>query len=209
MSKLALLKTIVTGTVLSTLFVTGCASNESAESGEQSGAAIHKSLEETAKQDEHTAESHSGHDMAEHQHSEDGGAPPAGIEPARHASFKVGDEVVVNADHMPGMKGTTATVVGAFDTTTYAVTYTPTDGSPEVREHRWVVHEELENPGDQPLPNGSSVVLTAEHMHGMKGADATIDYSTDEPVYMVDIESEAMTQKNHKWVTESELSARE
>ena len=39
----------------------------------------------------------------------------------------------------------------------------------------------------------------------MKDAEATIDYSTQETVYMVDIDNDEMTMKNHKWVTESEI----
>ena len=42
----------------------------------------------------------------------------------------------------------------------------------------------------------------------MKGARATIDYSTQEDVYMVDVDADGTMLKNHKWVTESELAAR-
>lgn len=37
--------------------------------------------------------------------------------------------------------------------------------------------------------------MTAEHMPGMKDAEATIDYSTQETVYMVDIDNDEMTMK--------------
>lgn len=46
-------------------------------------------------------------------------------------------------------------------------------------------------------------------MSGMKGAGATIDYSTEETVYMVDLTVDGMTMTNHKWVTESEIQPAE
>lgn len=147
-----------------------------------------------------TDEEHGGHD-----HPADGGAPPAGIEEAADPTYPVGTEVLLTADHMPGMDGAEATISRAFDTTTYSVSYTPTDGGAPVTDHRWVVHEELVDPGQAPLPDGASVVLDAEHMSGMKGAGATIDYSTEETVYMVDLTVDGMTMTNHKWVTESEI----
>lgn len=143
---------------------------------------------------------HGGHD-----HPADGGAPPAGIEEAEDPTYPVGTEVILTADHMPGMDGATATISGAFDTTTYSVSYLPTTGGDPVTDHRWVIHEELVDPGQAPLPDGASVVLDAEHMSGMKGAEATIDYSTEETVYMVDLTADGMTMTNHKWVTESEI----
>ena len=151
-----------------------------------------------------TDEEHGGHD-----HPADGGAPPAGIEEAEDPTYPVGTEVILTADHMPGMDGATATISGAFDTTTYSVSYTPTEGGAPVTDHRWVVHEELVDPGQAPLPDGASVVLDAEHMSGMKGAEATIDYSTEETVYMVDLTVDGMTMTNHKWVTESEIQPAE
>ena len=39
----------------------------------------------------------------------------------------------------------------------------------------------------------------------MDGAEATIDRSTDENVYMVDFEADGMEMTNHKWVVESEI----
>ena len=145
-----------------------------------------------------------GHKDMAHDHPEDGGAP-AGIEEAENPTYPVGTEVTLTADHMPGMDGATATISGAFDTTTYSVSYTPTNGDAPVTDHRWVVHEELVDPGEAPLADGAKAVMTAEHMPGMKDAEATIDYSTQETVYMVDIDNDEMTMKNHKWVTESEI----
>ncbi len=147
--------------------------------------------------------------MEGHDHPADGGPAPAGIAEAENPTYPVGSEVILNTDHMPGMEGAEATIVGAFDTTTYSVSYTPTDGGAPVTDHRWVVHEELVDPGPAPLADGAEVVLDAEHMAGMKGAEATVDYSTDETVYMVDYEADGMEMTNHKWVTESEIGPAE
>ncbi|WP_291473977.1 YdhK family protein [Corynebacterium sp.] len=167
---------------------------------------------------------HEGHDMADmtgmttedaddggmgdmHDHAMDGGEAPAGIEDAVNPMYPVGTEVTVLADHMEGMEGATGTVTGAYSTMAYSVSYTPTDGGAPVSDHRWVVQEELENPGDAPLADGTEVTLAADHMSGMEGATATIDSSTQETVYMVDITTDdGMTMTNHKWVTESELA---
>lgn len=139
------------------------------------------------------------------EHPMDGGPAPEGIMPAEDPEYPVGTEVTLTADHMEGMEGATATISGAFDTTVYSVSFTPTNGGDPVTDHKWVVHEELENPGEAPLAEGTEVVLTAEHMTGMEGAEATIDSSTDETVYMVDFEADGMMMTNHKWVVESEI----
>lgn len=139
-----------------------------------------------------------------HDHPMDGGAAPAGMQKADSPKYPVGSTVKLTADHMPGMKGANAKVVGAFSTTTYAVTYTPASGGPKVSNHKWVVAEEVEG-GSKQLKKGDTVTLLADHMPGMKGAKATIDSSTTETVYMVDVPMHGMTMKNHKWVVESEM----
>jgi hypothetical protein len=149
---------------------------------------------------------HSEHMDSEHMdHPADGGPAPEGIAEADNPTYPVGTEVVLTADHMAGMDGATATISGAFDTYTYSVSYTPTDGGAPVVDHKWVVQEELADAGDERLEDGATVTLTADHMAGMDGAEATIDSSTDETVYMVDYEADGMTMTNHKWVTESEI----
>ncbi|WP_028850240.1 YdhK family protein [Thermocrispum municipale] len=139
------------------------------------------------------------------EHPMDGGPAPAGIEKATSPKYPVDTEVTLTADHMEGMDGAKATIVGAYDTYTYAVNFTPTTGGEPVKDHKWVVHEEIKDAGDQRLADGTEVTLDAEHMKGMKGAKATIDSSTDETVYMVDYKADGMTMTNHKWVVESEI----
>ena len=146
-----------------------------------------------------------GHGSGHGDHPVDGGPAPEGIVEASDPTYPVGTEVKLTADHMEGMDGATATISGAFDTTTYSISYTPSDGGEPVTDHKWVVHEELENPGEAPLAEGTEVVITADHMTGMEGAEATIDSATEETVYMVDYEADGMMMTNHKWVVESEI----
>lgn len=142
-------------------------------------------------------------------HEPDGGPPPEGITAAADPLYPIGTAVILAADHMPGMDGVQATISGAFDTTTYSVSYTPTDGGDPLTDHKWVVHEELDSPDEAPLAEDTEVVVNADHMPGMDGAEATIDSWTDETVYMVDFEMDGMAMTNHKWVVESEIQPAE
>ncbi|TSI15585.1 YdhK family protein [Brevibacterium aurantiacum] len=187
------LTTIATVAAASALLLSGCASPEGDEAAQH---------EQHEKQSESASDADHGES---HEHAADGGQPPKGIEKASDPTYAVGDEVTLTADHMPGMKGAKATISGAFETTTYSVSYSPTDGSDPVKNHRWVVHEELKNPGETPLKDGAKATLNADHMPGMKGAEATIEGSTEDTVYMVDIDMDDMTMTNHKWVTEDEV----
>lgn len=140
-----------------------------------------------------------------HNHPFDGGAAPAGMKVEENPLFPVGSEAIVKADHMSGMDGAKAKIVGAFKTYTYSVNYKPTDGSDEVKDHKWVVHEELENYGENKFEDGSKIKINTNHMYGMQGAEGTVAYSTQETVYMIDFEADGMMMTNHKWVVESEL----
>ncbi|MCM2534476.1 YdhK family protein [Neobacillus pocheonensis] len=135
---------------------------------------------------------------------------PKGLKVAQNPTFKVGSKAVIKADHMEGMNGAEVTIVGAYDTTAYAVTYTPTNGGPEVKNHKWVIQEEIKDAGTEPLKPGTKVTLDADHMEGMMGAKGTIDSAEHTTVYMVDYTptTGGSPVKNHKWVTESELSAK-
>ena len=181
---------VVTGAIV----LAGCTDSGSDEGQTSGGSAAAETSE---------ASDGGGHGGMEH--PMDGGPAPEGMAPAEDPEFPVGTEVTLTADHMEGMEGATATISGAFDTTTYAVSFTPTDGGEPVTDHKWVVHEELENPGEAPLAEGTEVVITADHMTGMEGAEATIDSATEETVYMVDYEADGMMMTNHKWVVESEI----
>ncbi|MCG3419733.1 MULTISPECIES: YdhK family protein [Oceanobacillus] len=158
-------------------------------------------------------ESDSNEDMEGMDHSgmnmSGSGEVPEDLEEATNPTYEVGSQAVIESDHMKGMKGAEATIAGAYDTTVYTVSYTPTNGGEEVTDHKWVIHEELEGTGEAPLEPGTEVTLNADHMEGMDGATAEIDSAEETTVYMVDFVptngGEEVT--NHKWVTESELSA--
>ncbi|QYH20395.1 YdhK family protein [Corynebacterium aquatimens] len=191
MTKIRTIAMVAAAAAASVIGIAGCASESAEPSTPVTGTSVPG------------GEGHGGH--GGHDHPEDGGPAPEGIEEAADPKFPVGTEVILTADHMPGMEGAPATISGAFKTYTYAVTYTPTDGGEPVVNHKWVVQEELEGAGTQRLADGATAVILAEHMSGMKGAEATIESSTDETVYMVDIDTPDMTMKRHKWVVESEI----
>ncbi|MGN2273895.1 YdhK family protein [Priestia megaterium] len=157
---------------------------------------------------------HSNMNKSEMDHSEmnhsSSGEVPEGLQESKDPKYKVGSQAVINADHMEGMNGAKATIVGAYDTTVYTVSYTPTTGGEKVTNHKWVIQEELKDAGDKTFKPGDEVTLEADHMKGMKGAKATIDSAEKTTVYMVDYTptTEGKKVKNHKWVTESELSAK-
>ncbi|KIK86298.1 hypothetical protein OC70_05410 [Micrococcus luteus] len=187
-----LMTTVAAGVLGGALVFTGCSTGGDQDQGTPS-----------------TTSQHEGHgsssDSGGMEHPMDGGPAPEGIETAASPTYPVGTEVTLTADHMEGMDGANATIAGAYDTYTYAVDFTPSAGGEPVKDHKWVVQQEIKDAGDERLADGTEVTLEAEHMEGMKGAKATIASSTEETVYMVDYESDGMTMTNHKWVVESEL----
>lgn len=152
---------------------------------------------------------HAGMNHGDINHSSSGEVPE-GLKDAKSPAFPVGSQVTMNVDHMEGMKGATATIVGAYDTTVYEISYTPTTGGPKVTNHRWVIHEELKDAGAEPFSQGDQVVVQADHMKGMSGATVTIDMAEQTTVYMLDYTPTTGGEmvKNHKWFVGSELSAK-
>ena len=141
---------------------------------------------------------------------DDDGEIPEGLQEAENPTYSVGDKMTIQTNHMEGMEGATGTVVGAFDTVAYEVTYEPTNGDAIVENHKWVLKEEIPEARnqDEPLSEGTEVTLEARHMEGMEGVTATIDSAEETTVYMLDYQSTDGGEmvKNHKWVTEDELS---
>ncbi|WP_035725177.1 YdhK family protein [Gracilibacillus boraciitolerans] len=136
---------------------------------------------------------------------------PEGLQEASNPTYPEGSQAIIKADHMEGMNGAEATITGAYDTTVYTISYTPTNGGQKVTDHKWVIHEELENPSDEPLETGDEAIVNADHMEGMDGATAEIDSATKTTVYMVDFELTTSGEKvtNHKWLTEDEFTPAE
>ncbi|MFZ3590084.1 YdhK family protein [Bacillus sp. DJP31] len=154
------------------------------------------------------SDSKGGMDHGNMNHSSTGEVPE-GLKIAESPTYEVGEKATLEADHMEGMKGAEATIVGAYDTTVYAVSYDPTTGGKRVENHEWVIHEELKEAGEEPFAVGAEVTLETEHMKGMKGATAVVDSAEQTTVYMIDYTptNDGEEVKNHKWVTGNELSA--
>lgn len=162
---------------------------------------------EEDKQNSETDEEMNGMDHS-HMDMSSSGEVPEGLKVEENPTYPVGGKAIIQSDHMEGMKGAEATIVGAYDTTTYAISYTPTTGGEKVTNHKWVIHEELIDAGEAPLEPGTEVKTEASHMEGMEDAPVVIDSAVEETVYMVDFTTTTGGEevKNHKWVTESELS---
>lgn len=183
------------------------ANNENAENTEMAEdmeGMDHSNMDETEE-----TENMEGMDHGSMNHSSSGEVPED-LKVAENPTYEVGSQAIIETDHMPGMKGAEATIVGAYDTIVYTISYTPTTGGERVENHKWVIHEELEDAGEAPLEPGTEVTVNADHMEGMDGATAEIDSAEETTVYMVDFTPTTGGEevKNHKWVTESELSAK-
>lgn len=140
-------------------------------------------------------------------HSSTGELPP-NLKQAANPKYPVGSNATIKTDHMAGMNGAEATIVGAFDTVAYSVSYTPTTGGDKVEDHKWIIHEEIKNAQDKPYKVGDTVTTSADHMNGMQNAEVTIDSVNKTTVYMVDYTdtNSGDAVNNHQWVTEDELS---
>lgn len=164
-------------------------------------------LSACAGEDKETS-THENMDHSDMNHSSTGEIPK-GLKEAGNPTYEVGSKAIMETDHMEGMKGAEATIVGAFDTTAYVISYTPTSGGERVENHKWVIQEEIKDAGDKTLEPGTEIIIKADHMSGMEGATAEVISAERTTVYMVDYTptSGGEKVKNHKWVTESELSA--
>ena len=122
---------------------------------------------------------------------------PDNMKSTDDSKYKKDDKITITADHMPGMKNAKGTVKGAYKTYAYVVSYTPTN-------------EEVADAPENGFKKGDTVKLEADHMPGMKGAEAQIDDVEKTTVYMVDYKSTENDEmvKNHKWMTTDELKSR-
>src|SRR5699024_835444 len=196
-------------TIFTVLILSACAGaneeeNTETESNTEENVANNNEMD---MEESDTNEDMEGMDHSGMNHSSTGEIPE-GLQEADNPSYEVGSQAIIESDHMPGMNGAEATIVGAYDTTVYTVSYTPTTGGEPVENHKWVIHEEIEEAGDEPFEPGTEVTLSADHVEGMNGATAVIDSAEETTVYIVDfIATDSGEEvKNHKWVTESELS---
>lgn len=166
--------------------------------------------ENNDKSSSNESDSNTEMDHSSMNHSSSGDLPE-GLQEKVNPKYPKGSKVIIEADHMEGMKGAEATISGAFDTTAYVISYTPTTGGEKVTNHKWVIQEEIEGVETNPIEPGTEVTLNADHMEGMDGAKATIESAKKTTVYMVDFTPTTGGEevKNHKWLTEDELSPTE
>ena len=162
--------------------------------------AVSKETKDTSNEDmdemDHAGMDHSGSSEV-----------PEGLKAAENPTYPVGSKAIIQSDHMEGMMGAEATITGAYDTTVYTVSYTPTTGGERVENHKWIIHEELIDPGQAPLKPGAEAITASAHLDGMADTTLTIDSAEQTTVYMVNYTTpDGKNVTNHKWVTESELA---
>ena len=187
------------------LLLLGACSNTTNEKQSAKEETENKEQENTGKAANSEKNGHMDHSEMEHAGSE---VVPENLKKAENPAYAVGSKVIINTGHMEGMEGAEATVSGAFDTIAYTISYTPLNGGKKVENHKWVIHEEIVDAGEGKLVPGTEVTINADHMVGMNGVTAEIDSAEETIVYMVDFAPTDGGEKvkNHKWVTESELS---
>ncbi|MGM0843868.1 MAG: YdhK family protein [Bacillota bacterium] len=180
------------------MILAACGSDNQEETG-NTGSENHESHQESED------DSHGDHAGMDHSAS---GEIPEDMKEAENPKYEKGSKVIIEEGHMPGMKGAEATIKEAFDTTVYSISYDPVTGGERVENHKWVVHEELQEADQDPFQPGSEVTLEAEHMEGMQGAEAVVDTAEQKTVYVIDFTTLDGSEKieNHLWVTEEELS---
>lgn len=200
-------KQLVILTAAAMIVLGGCGNDSSEEPNQDVDTNVSTDTGQTETNDSEMDNTEMEDSEMEHSSS---GEIPDGLHEAKDPAYPVGSKVILQTDHMEGMKGAEATVVGAYDTTAYVVSYTPTTGGEPVTNHKWVVHEEIKDLTNQTLEPGTEVTLEADHMPGMMDAPAVIESSKVTTVYMVDYTPTTGGDpvKNHKWVTEDELSAK-
>lgn len=74
------------------------------------------------------------------------GEVPAELKEAENPTYPVGSKAKIQADHMEGMKSAKATIVGAYDTTAFVVSYTPTNGGKKLKITNGLLKKKLHNP---------------------------------------------------------------
>ncbi|SFJ29501.1 Protein of unknown function [Halobacillus dabanensis] len=187
-----------------TVFITACSNNEGVTNTEENTGSNEETNEDMNNENPDSEEEMDHSDM---NHSSSGEVPK-GLEEADDPTYEVGDTATITEGHMSGMEGAEAAIKGAYHTIAYVVSYTPVNGGERVTDHKWVIHEEIKEAGEEPFEPDDKITLDASHMEGMNGATATIESAEETTVYMVDFENMDNGNKieNHKWVTESELS---
>lgn len=105
------------------IFLLAACANETEETNPD-GTETEQNIEEMDMESEAQAETE---DM-DHDHSEmnmsGSGEVPGELKEAENPTYEVNSQAMIEADHMEGMNGAEATIVGAYDSTAYSVSYT-------------------------------------------------------------------------------------
>lgn len=196
----------------SALLLGACSSGESSQENQNhSSESEHMSHMDDSSHHMEESSGHMNHQDMEMEHNRNE-EKPENMQDADNPEYPVGEKVKVTDAHMDIMEDVTATVSGAYDTTLYQVTFTPEGSDEPMKDHKWVVKEELESDSDSDdFEVGDKATLKADHMAGMQGQEAVITGTHDGPAYMIDFEPADGSEKftNHKWVTEDELGPNE
>ncbi|AJD90340.1 hypothetical protein JMA_10230 [Jeotgalibacillus malaysiensis] len=139
------------------------------------------------------------------------GEIPDGLETAEDPAFAEGDTVTINASHFGGMEGAEGTIVGAYTSNAYSISYEPSDGGDMVEDYQWIIDEETRAGAlETPYAEGDEVEITTDRVEGMFGVMVEIQsVQEDATIYMVDfsLTDSEDTVLNYKWLAEDELSA--
>lgn len=193
---------LVSITLLSVLLMSACGWGDTNNEAREAASDVTNNLESEDKQASEEEieyiEEHSGNSP---------GSIPEGLKESENPKFPVGSTAVVNASHTDGMEGAMATIKAAYDTTVYSVSYTPTNGAPFEENHKWFVEGELSGmDNNENLGQGSEVIIDANHLEGMLGAEGVVDTAEETTVYVVDYTTAlGETVTDHLWLKESEL----
>ncbi|CAK8053629.1 YdhK family protein [Eupransor demetentiae] len=135
------------------------------------------------------------------------GTLPSGLPDAQNSKYKVGQEIISQATHMPGMKGAKAKIVAVYDATLYAVDFKSTDGM-EMKDHKWLTRVDFTDGKDHKV--GDDITIASAHMSGMKGAQGKVVEVKAGPAYAINYQptdgSEEVT--NHLYLAEDEIQPR-
>lgn len=165
-----------------------------------------------ASEDSHKMDSHMNsmnHDKSGDMKMSSDMKMPTNLEKAKNPKFKAGQKITVLATHMDNMKNAKGKVVAAYNTKLYEVNYQPTNGGEMVKNHKWITANEFKDMKKN-HKKGDKVVLTSDHMEGMKGAKATITNVKNGPAYVIDYQptNGGEMVKNHMFIAQNELKAR-
>jgi hypothetical protein len=101
------------------------------------------------------------HEMAHMHHFIGSAEVPESLESkaVKNPRFPVGSKAISKAKHMGEMMyNVEVTIVAAYKTTAYETSFVMPDGT-KMKKHRWIVHEEFVNPGNEPKTKGTVLLV--------------------------------------------------